>query len=134
METMLIVFLLSIRSSYSRNEEIGATEAEFDTVQFYTDGTDCWRIKTFAMDQDVHAWNIGKRDDLLTLARTNTEKHYGDVLTETYILRSTSGLVGIRSELLDRGLDDHLEDSKAGFAFWTPAGTSYRTKSRPEGA
>ena len=94
----------------------------------------CWRIKTYAMDRDVHAWNIGKVDDLVALARANTERHYGDVLTEGYILKSESGLDGIRTELAERGLDPHLEVATAGVAFWAPEGTTYRSKSRPEGA
>lgn len=130
--TTHIIFFLAVRSSYSRNEEKEAIESEFDTVQFHTDGGDCWRIKTFALDQDVHVWNIGKVEDLVALARANTERHYGDIITEGYILNSTTGLEGIRSELMDRGLDNHLEISDAGFAFWTPTGTSYETKSQPE--
>jgi hypothetical protein len=134
METILVVFTLAVKSSYARNVEVDAAGDEFDTVQFYFGGVESWRIKTYAMDQDVHAWNIGKVEDLVALARANTEKHYGDVLAERYILRSESGLDGIRLQLTDRGLDDHLELSNAGFVFWTPKGTTYRTKSRPDGA
>jgi hypothetical protein len=133
METILVVFNLAVKSSYSRNVEVNASAEEFDTVQFFYDGDDCWRIKTYAMDQDVHAWNIGKVDDLVALARANTERHYGDVLTEGYILKSESGLDGIRTELVERGLDPHLEIATAGFVFWAPEGTAYRSKSRPEG-
>ena len=131
MKAVHVIFFLAVKSSYSRNVEVEATETEFDTVQFFCGGGDCWRVKTFAIDQDVHVWNIGKVEDLVALARANTEKHYGDVLTEGYILKSDSGLDGIRSELIDRGLDDHLEISKEGFAFWAPNGTSYKTKSQP---
>src|SRR6185369_9687356 len=126
MKAVHVIFFLAVRSSYSRNVEVEATETEFDTVQFHCGGGDCWRVKTYAMDQDVHAWNIGKVEDLVALAHANTEKHYGDSLTEGYILKSDSGLDGIRSELVDRGLDDHLEVSNQGFAFWVPAGTTYR--------
>lgn len=131
METLLIIFELSVRSSYSKNTEIEATENEFDTVQFYTDGSTCWRIRTFALDQDVHVHDIGKRDDLLELARTNTEKHYGDVLVAGYVLRSSTGLDGIRAELVDRGLDDNLETQPSALAFWAPIGTMYRSRTRP---
>jgi hypothetical protein len=134
METVLVVFRLAVKSSYVQNVEVDANVEEFDTVQFYYGGADCWRIKTFAVDQDVHAWNIGKVEDLVALARANTEKHYGDVLSEGYILKSVSGLDGIRLELTERGLDSHLEIASAGFVFWTPEGTTYRSKSRPAGA
>ena len=35
MDTVLVVFILTIKSSYSRNLEAEATDGEFDTVQFY---------------------------------------------------------------------------------------------------
>lgn len=130
--TVLIVFLLSIQSSYQGNIEQDASDDVFDTVQFFcSDGT-CWRIKTYASDQDVHVWNIGEIEDIVSLARESTEKHYGDVLTEMYVLRSASGLDGIREKLVARGLSSTLEVSSAGFAFWAPAGTRYRTKSKPQ--
>ena len=89
--------------------------------------------KTYATDQDVHVWSLG-RDvaDLIALARSNTEKHYGDVLTEGYILESEDGSDGLRRELADRGLSAHLEISDSGFLFWTPEGTRYRSKSTPK--
>lgn len=132
MTTVLVVFFLSVQSSYARNTELDATEDSFDTVQFLcVDGT-CWRIKTHAIDQDVHVWSIGGVDDIVGLARTNTEKNYGDVLTESCILESDAGLDGIRAQLAQKGLTPTLEVSGAGFAFWAPAGTKYRSKSRPE--
>jgi hypothetical protein len=132
MDTVLVVFSLTIKSSYSRNIEAEATDDEFDTVQFFFGGGDAWRIKTYAMDHDVHVWNIGRVEDLVELARTNTQTHYGDVLAEAYILKSDAGVDGIRTELANRGLDVHLEVSSSGFVFWVPAGTSYGSKSRPE--
>jgi hypothetical protein len=133
MTTVLIVFLLSIQSSYARNTEVGATADSFDTVQFFCQDGICWRIKTYATDQDVHVWNIGKVEDIVALARSNTEKHYGDVLTEGYVLESKSALDGLREQLKQKGLSPTLEISGSGFAFWAPEGTSYRSKLRPEG-
>src|SRR3546814_8266389 len=89
MKTVLVVFFLSVQSSYSGNTEIAATEDAFDTVQFYAANGTSWRIKTYAQDQDVHIWSLGSKvADLVALARTNTEKHYGDVLTEGYIIET----------------------------------------------
>ena len=131
MTTVLVVFFFSVQSSYAQNTEFDATEESFDTVQVYcADGT-CWRIKTYATDQDVHVWNIGDVKDIVTLARANTEKNYGD-LTEGYILESETGLDGIRAQLVQKGLSPTLEVSGDGFAFWAPAGTKYRSKSHPE--
>ena len=132
MNTTLVIFFLSVQSSYAANTEDPATENAFDTVQFYGGASGCWRIKTYATDEDVHAWFLGPTvEDLVSLARSNTEKHYGDVLTEGYIIETVRGIEGIRSELVDRGLAANLEVSDLGFLFWAPEGTHYRTKSQP---
>jgi hypothetical protein len=133
MNTVLVVFFLDICSSYSKNSEEPATEEAFDTVQFFSSGKDAWRIKTFATDQDVHVWSLGKTpDNLVEIAVENTKKHYGDVLTEGYVIEVKDGLKGVRRELKKRGLPANLETSEAGFSFWTPEGTKYRTKSQPK--
>ncbi|MBK9394134.1 MAG: hypothetical protein IPN40_09690 [Uliginosibacterium sp.] len=70
MKTVLVVFFLSIQSSYSENSEMAATEAAFDTVQFYAANGINWRIKTYAKDQDVHIWSLGENvSDIVALAR-----------------------------------------------------------------
>jgi hypothetical protein len=132
MNSTLVIFFLSVQSSYAKNTESEATEDAFDTVQFYESDRGRWRIKTYASDQDIHAWSLGdKVEDIVALARSNTEKHYGDVLTEGYILRTDAGIDRLRRELTDRGLSEHLEISDSGFLFWTPEGSHYRTKSEP---
>jgi hypothetical protein len=132
MKTTLIIFFLTVRSSYSADAEEAATAEAIDTVQFHQLESGGWRIKTYAMDQDVHVWSLGKVDDIVSLAKSNTEKHYGDVLAEAYILESRSGIDGLRQELAVRGLSTHLEISDSGFVFWAPEGTRYRTKSTPQ--
>jgi hypothetical protein len=134
MNATLVIFFLTVQSSYSANVESPATGDTFDTVQFYqSESSGAWRIKTYAADQDVHVWSIGKTvGDIVTLARSNTEKHYGDVLGEAYVLDSTTGVEGLRKELVARGLSAHLEISDSGIVFWAPEGTQYRTKSKPQ--
>jgi hypothetical protein len=133
MNTKLVIFFLTVQSSYSDNTEEPATDKVFDTVQFFESETGGWRIKTYATDQDVHVWSLGDQvEDIVALARSNTEKHYRDVLSEGYILESDTGTDGLRRELADRGLSTHLEISEAGFVFWSPEGTSYSTKSKPQ--
>jgi hypothetical protein len=130
MNAKLVIFFLTVQSSYSANTEEPATDEAFDTVQFFESEAGGWRIKTYAMDQDVHAWSLGSKvDDIVSLAQSNTEKHYGDVVSEGYILKSDTGINGLRHELSDRGLSTHLEISDAGFVFWAPEGSRYSTKS-----
>ncbi len=132
MNTTLVIFFLNVQSSYSGNTEEPATDQEFDTIQFFESEGGAWRIKTYAKDQDVHVWSLGNElEDIVSLARSNTEKHYGDVLRAEYVLTSTVGVDGLPAELAERGLSNHLEISGAGFAFWAPDGTRYRSKSTP---
>lgn len=133
MRVVLVIFFLSIRSSYLRDEEQDATDESFDTVQFvWTEGGGAWRIRTYAVDEDVHTWSMQiAPDDLIALARQNTEKHYGDVLTEGYIIDTPDGVDDVRRELRARGLTDHLEIGSSGVMFWTPEGSTYRTRSTP---
>lgn len=132
MKIVLVIFFLSVQSSYLKDSEQDATDEVFDTVQFLATDSGAWRIKTYATDQDVHVWSIGGTPgDIVELARKNTEQHYGDVLCEGYIIEAPDGIEGLRRELRERGLSDHLEISKSGFLFWTPEGTDYRSKSTP---
>jgi hypothetical protein len=133
MKTVLVIFFLSVQSSYSRNTEVAATPISFDTIQFYAFNGSAWRIKTYAQDEDVHIWSIGSNiNDIVILAKENTVKHYGDVLNVGYVIETNDGLEGVRRELSSRGLDVHLELPPSGAVFWSPVGTHYRTKSIPE--
>lgn len=132
MKSVLVIFFLSVRSSYSANSELPATDEAFDTVQFYAHDGMNWRIRTYAQDEDVHVWSLGPNvSDIVSLARANTEKHYEDVLAEGYVIDTDDGLEGVRRELQERGLDPHLELPPSGAVFWAPAGTRYRTRSAP---
>ncbi|MBX7229861.1 MAG: hypothetical protein K1X48_09680 [Burkholderiaceae bacterium] len=89
MKTSLILFCLSIQSSYSENLEIPATQAAFDTVQFYRANGMNWCVKIYAKDQDVHICSLDPDIiDLITLARADTETYYGDVVREGYIIET----------------------------------------------
>jgi len=132
-KTLLIIFVLSVQSSYSNNTEVAATERSFDTVQFYVANGAAWRIKTYAQDEDVHIWSIdASAGDMVKLAKENTLKHYGDVLSEGYVIETDGGLDDVRRELADRGLSVHLELPTSGAVFWAPAGSRYRSKSVPQ--
>ncbi|MCV9967355.1 hypothetical protein OIU34_36580 [Pararhizobium sp. BT-229] len=133
MKIVLVIFFLTTRSSYLNNTETNATDDAFDTIQFLATNNGAWRIKTYATDQDVYVWSVGGTpDDIVSLARQNTEKHYGDVLSEGYVIETTDGVEGVRRELRKRGISDHLEIAKNGMLFWTPRGSQYRTRSKPQ--
>src|SRR5688500_5167175 len=113
MNATLVIFFLTVQSSYAADVESPATLDTFDTVQFYqSESSGACRIKSYATDHDGHVWSIGKTvEDIVTLARSSSANRYGDVLGEDYVLSSTTGTEGLRKELVARGLSAHLEIS-----------------------
>jgi hypothetical protein len=135
MELLLVIFMLKVESSYLQNVERASSLGSTDTVQFVLADGHAWRIKTFAIDHDVHVWNIGPMpaERLVALARSNTAKNYGDVLGRTIVVKSSDGFDGLKAELSRYGLPANLEISKSGsFAFWTQEAGLYETRSTPQ--
>lgn len=134
MQSTLVVYVLSIQSSYAEDAEGPADNETFDTVQFFIGPETSWRIRTFSMDEDVHVYSLGNTaPDTLDTVRTSTEKTYGDVIAATHMFSSEEGIAGLKQELAASDLGASVEESKRhGFIFWVPEGTEYRTRSTPE--
>lgn len=130
---ILILFILNIESSYLKNIE-NKTSPPADTIQFMLINGEAWRIKTYAIDHDVHVWNLGSMEEakFKETAISNTEKHYGGVISQKLIIQAKEGFDGLRKELRDSGLEDNLEipESKS-FGFWVSKLGTYETKSTP---
>ena len=58
----LVLAILTVESSYVQEIERPATRVP-DTVQFWFAPESDWRIKTFAIDHDIHAYRIGKTNN-----------------------------------------------------------------------
>ncbi len=129
---VLVIYFLSVRSSYARNEEFAARGPEVDTVQFAWSAQGAWRIRTFAIDQDVHPWAFDMSLDELLRVERRTPNHFGDVIRDRVFIDSTDGLAGVRRELRTRGLGAQLEVGSGGLVFWAPEGSTYRSRSTPE--
>ena len=132
MKTTLVIFFLGIQSSYAENRE-ESVEGFADTIQWVITEERVWRIRTYAVDQDVHVYLIAKEIDpsvdYVSLAQQNTEKHYGDVYEQMLILQSATGAPGIEAGLVRHRMDAHLNIGANGLLFWSPKGTDYRTRS-----
>jgi len=70
-----VIFFLTIRSSYLDNTEEVASESAFDTVQLLAREEGSWRIKTYAMDQDVHVCRIGASPEELVKIAVQTQRN-----------------------------------------------------------
>jgi hypothetical protein len=134
MKTILIVFILGIQSSYVQNVERPAAGSA-DTVQFVLVDGQAWRIKTYAIDHDVHVWGLGpvEAGKFEDIARANTQKHYGDVIAREFVVQSEGSLDSLPAQLKQSDIGGELEiPASPKFAFWVEQIGLYKTKSSPQ--
>ena len=130
----LLVFQLTVQSSYVGNVEHDAEGDHFDTVQWWFSENETWRIKTFAIDQDIHTHRIAG-PIAEEVAMENTMKHYEDVVERAFAVEFDD--LGDESEVSevmeDLGGAPALEIARNGsqFAFWNPSRLKYTSKSQP---
>ena len=133
---VLVVVLLTVESSYLRNTERPVAGTS-DTVQFYFTANRDWRIKTYAMDHDIHVHVIREtgheRVFSVADAESNSRKHYGDVLSRVVILEfAEADTVATDRVLAAHSLSGHLEVGSSGVAFYNPDGGRYHSQSVPK--
>jgi len=131
----LLVFQLSVQSSYTDNIEREAQGNHFDTVQWWFSEDETWRIKTFAIDRDIRTHCIAGQVSE-QVAMENTMKHYEDVVAKAFVVEfeDPHDKSEVAEVLRDLGGSAALEIARNGsqFAFWNPASLKYTTKSQPE--
>jgi hypothetical protein len=131
----LLVFRLTIQSSYAQNAEQVADADHFDTVQWWLAADHAWRIKTFAMDEDIHCHHIGG-SIAESFARESTERNYGDVIATSFSveLNSLANAESIANAMREFGGAEALEVDRNGgkFAFWNPLQVHFSSKSQPQ--
>ncbi|MBP9929014.1 MAG: hypothetical protein KBF63_07040 [Rhodoferax sp.] len=133
----LIIGVLTVESSYAQNSERPSRGVP-DTVQFWIGPGGAWRIRTYAIDHDIHPHSLG---DLGTMKNRPTEfaydhikKHYSDVLATTVVLElpDTGNTNAVRDVLARNKLKGSLVVAPNGFAFWNPDNGHYKTLSAPK--
>lgn len=133
----LLVFQLSIQSSYIDNIERDADDERFDTVQWWFSDNETWRIKTFSVDQDIHTHCIAGRVDE-EVAMENTMKHYEDVVERAFAVEfdDPDDEDEVSQVMEELGGAPALEMARNGnrFAFWNPSRLKYTSKSSPPDA
>jgi hypothetical protein len=134
-ERVLVVGQLSVQSSYAQNSESPADAARFDTVQWWLGPRRVWRIRTFAVDDDIHMHAVqGVPGAVLEVARASTRRNYADVLVRDAVIRiadyrdASAVSAQLRSEL---GMGELEVAEELELAFWNPTGARYQTKSQP---
>lgn len=133
MQGTLVLAILSIKSSYLRNVQAPADDLP-DTVQFWLTENSMWRVRTFAMDHDIHVYSMGDKPATVDFMLHNNQEHFGEVLAAQHVLRfqdcTNPPEVRRVCAVIGRagGLEIAVED---GFAFWKPDDAPYFTQSEP---
>ena len=136
MKGTLVLTSLSVQSSYLSGAERSLSDRSDvpDTIQWWIAQSGSWRIKTFAIDHDIHTHMIGYGDNLREIALANDRKNYCDVLQAQHVIEFND--VGDDNETNDAfeslGLVPHIEIAAGQFAFWKPDNKDYFTQSEPE--
>lgn len=126
----LLLAVLTIASSYLDDAE-GEADGSPDTLQFFF-GSETWRIRTYAMDHDIHVHKIGGEFSIAA-AEANMRKFYAEVIGTVHRLEfeDVGDAAAVEAVLKRNGLAGALESNKAGITFYNPDGGEYRTQSEP---
>ena len=136
-EFILILALLTTESSYKSEIERPALKVE-DTVQFWFGAHGPWRIRTYAIDHDIHIYSLGNNGNEPAFsqkqATTHVAKHYAEILKKQYVIKfkNPSDVNEVSQALKSNGLQGTLEVAPSGFAFYNPDGKMYKTQSEPK--
>jgi hypothetical protein len=58
-----------------------------DTRQWWFGDGGCWRIRTYALDHDIHAYQIANSlQTTLELAKKNNRDNYGDIIQSQHLI------------------------------------------------
>lgn len=137
MQGTLLLAVLKVKSSYLQEVEQPLDEATDvpDTLQWWIGTDSAWRIKSFAIDHDIHTYSIEKGGpEVVELAQANNRKHYGDVIDAQHVVefQDCSNATEVQQAFGRLGLAPRLEVAEGLFAFWKPDDARYRTKSQPK--
>jgi hypothetical protein len=132
----LVVALLSVQSSYAKEVEQPAAGVP-DTIQFWLAPDMQWRVRTYAIDHDIHVYNLGAVEEKKVsaeFAMEHIKKHYADVTASLVVLTfvDPKDPKDVERVLAKHQLKGTLEVSKKGIAFYNPDRGEYRTKSTPK--
>lgn len=127
---VLVLGILSLRSSYALSVEAQAKEVS-DTIQWWFLATNTWRLRTYAIDRDVHSHCVTGVDR--EFAKANTRKFFGDVLRRLSVVEfeDLSDAAAVAGSLHAAGLRDAVEFSADGIPLWLPEDADYQARSVP---
>lgn len=133
-EFNLIIFKLGIKSSFVQNKEEKADKL-FDTLQFWINKDSIIRIRTFAVDHDIHIHQVGLRGSIKNTIQfliESTEKHYEDIVQGKYFLNieDAQDKNKIKAAFKAVKLKPNLVVTPYS-CYWNPDGMKYLNISKP---
>lgn len=134
---ILVLAILTTESSYKSEIEHPATDVA-DTIQYWFGSKPSRRIRTYAIDHDIHIYSLSNRDDGSAFTPSEAEihinKHYSDVIKKLYIIKfkDPNNTAEVAKVLKSYNLEGILEVASAGFAFYNPDRAKYKTQSQPK--
>jgi len=133
MKGILIIYILSISSSYSDNVELPA-DKYFDVIEFWITDSSAYRIKTYSKDLDihVHSFKVDNKNEGIIVAEQTTPNSYGDIIKKVIKIELIGNETDEQLEgiLKENGLNGKFEIKD--FVFWNPDLREYRTLTKPE--
>jgi hypothetical protein len=136
MRGTLLLAILTTKSSYTQEieEPINGPSDVPDTLQWWITPEVTWRIRTYALDHDIHTHEMRGLTDAIRLARANNEKNYGDIISvqHQFDFVDCTDKSETDAALSAAGLARRLEIAADRFAFWKPDDAKYRTQSTPK--
>jgi hypothetical protein len=138
MKGTLVVQILNTRGSFMQNRSEPADELA-DTVQFWVTDSTAWRIRTWAIDHDIHVYQLGHAQipgEPVEWLRLDSQKHFEDEIAAEHVLRFENARdeTEVQEAFRAIGLDPRLEVTDIGFCFWKPDDAKYHTQSTPKWA
>jgi hypothetical protein len=135
MHGTLVLIILTVQSSYLRDlTQSVLTDTDVpDTIQWWIGHENSWRIRTYALDHDIHTHLVETTDNVAQFALSSAREHYGDVLSAQHVIQLTDVLDSQATEaaFAAAGLSPRLEVASGRFAFWKPDDARYFTQSEP---
>jgi hypothetical protein len=132
MSGVLLIFILTVSSSFKDNTEIQAGEY-YDVLEWWITAEKSYRIKTFSIDADIQVAEMQTKEinEMIETAEGNTKKNYGDVIVQELKIE-------IKDMKDDKELNQILKQYKlkgkfenGSILFWNPDGRAYESKTEP---
>jgi hypothetical protein len=138
MKGTLVIQVLNTTSSFLRNRSKPATGVP-DTIQFWVTADAAWRVRTYALDHDIHVYQLGRQQipgEPAEWLAQNSRENFGDDIAAEHALQfeNVQNQQEVQQVLAAAGLEPRLEVAEIGFCFWKPDDEKYVTQSTPKWA